>query len=162
MPAERDQDHILFFSDAAILQRQSKIFEHPYRISRMSQPKLSRWQLLKSQLNNLEPEAFQSAWETDDDAVLIDCRSHTEVAGGKIPGAINIDYLTPDFWEQLEQLDAERSYYVYCRSGRRSIRTCTLMQNGGFSKVYNLDGGLNGWIAVFGVGALLKEDTCLD
>lgn len=126
----------------------------------MSPTKLSRWEVLKSQLNNLDPEEFNNALQEHADAILIDCRSPKEVAGGKIPGAINIDYLTPDFWEQLEQLDAHRSYYVYCRSGRRSIRTCTLMQNGGFPKVYNLDGGLNAWVNVFGAEALLKDDDC--
>ncbi|MCB0633343.1 MAG: rhodanese-like domain-containing protein [Saprospiraceae bacterium] len=128
----------------------------------MNQTKLSRWELLKSQLNNLDPEEFQAYWQADADAVLIDCRSHKEVAVGKIPGAINIDYLAPDFWEQIEQLDADRPYYVYCRSGRRSIRTCTLMQNGGFPSVYNLEGGLNAWVTVFGPDALLQEDVCLD
>jgi rhodanese-related sulfurtransferase len=32
---------------------------------------------------------------------------------------------------------------VYCRSERRSIRSCRLMQNGGFKNIFNLSGGLN-------------------
>lgn len=113
--------------------------------------------LLKSQLNNLDPEEFDTAIRNQDDGILIDCRRTEEVARGKIPGAVNIDYLAADFWEQIEQLDADRTYFVYCRSGRRSIRTCTLMQNGGFSRVFNLDGGLNAWIEQFGVDSLMEE-----
>lgn len=124
--------------------------------------KMSRWELLKSQLDNLEPEEFQAAVENEPDSILIDCRKSSEVAAGKIPGAINIDYLAPDFWEQIEHLDPQRTYFVYCRSGRRSIRTCTLMQNGGFARVFNLNGGLNAWIGQFGLDALINEDSCLD
>lgn len=119
--------------------------------------KLGRWELLKHQLNNLDPEEFQEALQGMEEGVLIDCRRATEVDQGKLPGAINIDYLAPDFWEQIEALDAGKPYFVYCRSGRRSVRTCTLMRNGGFRKVYNLDGGLNSWIATFGQASLEKE-----
>ena len=124
--------------------------------------KMSRWELLKNQLNNLDPEAFKIAIKDCPDTLLIDCRKPNEVATGKLPGAINLDYLAPDFWEQIDQLDARKNYYVYCRSGRRSIRTCTLMQNGGFCKVYNLDGGLNAWLSVFGPESLITEDSILD
>lgn len=123
---------------------------------------MSRWELLKSQLNNLDPEEFQTAIENQLDGILIDCRKSTEVAQGKISGAINIDYLAPDFWEQIEHLDPNKTYFVYCRSGRRSIRSCTLMQNGGFTRVFNLDGGLNAWIEQFGADSLIDEDSCLD
>lgn len=122
----------------------------------------SRWELLKGQLNNLDPERFRTAIDQRSDSIMIDCRTSREVAAGKIPGAINIDYLAPDFWDQIEHLDADRPYFVYCRSGRRSIRTCTLMQNGGFSRVFNLDGGLNAWIEAFGPASLIDEDSCLD
>lgn len=124
--------------------------------------RVSRWELLKNQLNNLDPEEFRTAIEHQSDGILIDCRKSQEVAQGMIPGAINIDYLAPDFWEQVEHLDPGRTYFVYCRSGRRSIRTCTLMQNGGFTQVFNLEGGLNAWIAHFGAELLINEDSCLD
>ncbi len=118
---------------------------------------LSRWQLLKSKLNNLDPKAFRAAFEAAEQGMLLDCRKAEEVAvQGKITGSVNIDYLAYDFWEQIEQLDVNRPYFVCCRSGRRSIRACTLMQNGGFNQVYNLDGGLNAWVEEFGEAALEK------
>ena len=119
---------------------------------------LSRWELLKRQLNNLDPESFRAALTRDQEIILIDCRKPNEVAQMKLSGATNIDYLGPDFWDQLERLDPRKTYFVYCRSGRRSIRTCTLMQNGGFSRVYNLDGGLNAWLNTFGPGSLVTWD----
>ncbi len=111
--------------------------------------RISRWQLLKRELNNLCPEDFKQALEEDEDAVLLDVRRPTEYAEHHLPNALNIDYLAYDFWDRMEQLDMEKTYYVYCRSGRRSLRACTLMKNGGFANVLHLDGGLNKWKEVF-------------
>lgn len=107
--------------------------------------KISRWEILKQQLNNLEPEAFQQAISEGKEHIVLDVRTEAEYASGHLPNAINISYLAYDFWDRIEQLDPNAQYYVYCRSGRRSVRTCTLMKNGGFKNIFNLDGGLNAW-----------------
>lgn len=109
--------------------------------------KISRWEILKQQLNNLGSEEFQQAIAQGKNLVVIDVRTEEEFTAGHLPNAINISYLAYDFWDRMEQLDPDTHYYVYCRSGRRSVRTCTLMKNGGFKNVYNLDGGLNAWKA---------------
>ncbi len=116
--------------------------------------KISRWTLLKSKLNNLTPEAFKKGIESDPDAVVIDCRKPEEVKMGTLYKALHINYLGADFLEQMEALAPEKHYYVYCQSGRRSTRTCTLFKNGGLENVYNLDGGLNEWVEVFGTAEL--------
>lgn len=113
--------------------------------------KISRWQVLKSQLNNLTPQEFRALIPKTENAVVLDVRTHQEYIGGHLFDAINIDYLSYDFWERIESLDPEKSYFVYCRSGRRSMRTCTLMHNGGFSNIFNLERGLNVWEQVFEV-----------
>lgn len=104
-----------------------------------------RWQALKRQLNNLSPVEFARYIHKGQGATLIDVRTPEEFERGCLPGAINISYLTPDLWDRLEQLDPAGCYLVYCRTERRSLRVCTLLQNGGFREVYNLDGGLLAW-----------------
>lgn len=104
---------------------------------------LRRWDVLKSQLNNLSPEEFYSKTQTEMNIILIDVRTHSEYELYHLPNAINLDYLGDHFLENLESLDKAANYYIYCRSGRRSVRVCTLMQNSGFLNLYNLDGGLN-------------------
>ena len=42
-------------------------------------------------------------------------------------------------------MDTTAPYFIYCRSSRRSVRACTLMRNGGFQELYNMDGGLAAW-----------------
>lgn len=111
--------------------------------------KVSRWQLLKRELNNLDPLTFKQKMEADPKAVVLDVRTEQEFQNGGLFNARNVSYLSPDLWDQLEVLDPNCTYYVYCRTGRRSIRVCTLMKNGGFPRVYNLDGGLLAWEKVF-------------
>ena len=109
-----------------------------------------RWQVLKQQLKNLPPQDFARALKNGKEGLLLDVRTAEEFQQAHLPGAINISYLMPDLWDRLEKLDPQASYYVYCRTERRSLRVCMLMQNGGFSNVYNMDGGLCAWEGVFG------------
>lgn len=112
--------------------------------------KTPRWRMFKARLNNLGPVAAQQLIETQDDLVLIDVRTPGEFMSGHLAGSINIDYLGADFYEQMEALDPSQTCLIYCRSGRRSIRACTLLINGGMpcEQVYNLDGGIQAWDAV--------------
>lgn len=109
-----------------------------------------RWQILRQKLTNLRPVDFARALEQKNGAVLIDVRTPEEFRQAHLPGAVNISYLIPDLWDRLEQLDPNGAYFVYCRTERRSMRVCMLMQNGGFSKVFNMEGGLRAWEEAFG------------
>jgi rhodanese-related sulfurtransferase len=104
--------------------------------------KIKRWDLLKRELNNLKPEEFIPIVEQHPDYILIDCRTAGEFDHSRLEGALHMDYFSYDFLDKMEALDPEKTYLVYCRTGRRSVRTCMLMKNGGFKSVYNLDGGL--------------------
>jgi rhodanese-related sulfurtransferase len=111
--------------------------------------KTSFWTLLKAQLNNLNTEEFiqKISGSFSDDYILIDVRSPEEFATGSFSSAQNINYSSGDLWERLEILDKQKDIYIVCRSGRRSMRVCTLLRNGGFDKekIFNLDGGLNAY-----------------
>lgn len=104
---------------------------------------IPRWQLLKQQLRNVDGQTFDELRQQAGNT-LIDVRTAEEYAAFHLEGAVNMDYLGPDFLELMEKLDAEQTYLVYCRSGRRSVRACTLMKNAGIKKLIHLDGGLNG------------------
>ena len=105
--------------------------------------KTPRWQNLKAQLNNLDPRLFMNKLKSSEDCVIIDVRTPEEFNTGHISKAINISYLSEDFWDRLKAFAPSKYFFVYCRSGRRSIRACTLMRNGGFdnTRIFNLDGG---------------------
>lgn len=75
--------------------------------------------------------------ELSEDAVIIDVRTPGEFASGHLDGAINIDVQSPDFAEQIMQLDKDGDYLVYCRSGNRSGQAISQMSQMGFSELTN-------------------------
>lgn len=75
-----------------------------------------------------------------EDDVVLDVRTPAEFAGGHLAGSENVDFMAPDFRERVEGLDRDRTYYLYCRSGTRSGKAAALMQEMGFSEVYNVGG----------------------
>jgi len=80
--------------------------------------------------------------------VLIDVRTPKETTTGKINSkALEANVMALDFKQKVENLDKDATYVVYCRSGQRSRRACSIMENAGFKEVYNLDGGIMGWDA---------------
>lgn len=73
--------------------------------------------------------------------VLLDVRTPEETAEGKINGAIEADVKSDDFKDQIDKLDKEQSYIIYCRSGKRSSKAYKIMKENGFGALLVLDGG---------------------
>ena len=95
---------------------------------------------------NLTQEDWVSKLEADENAVILDVRTEAEVSEGIIANAINIDiHKGQDFVDQIEALDKNKNYYVYCRSGMRSEKACEIMNQLGFENAYNLIGGILDW-----------------
>ena len=81
---------------------------------------------------------FESVVTTD--TQFIDVREPDEVAGGSLPGAVNIPLATlPD---RVSELDPSRRAVLFCRSGGRSTQACEYLVANGFADVINLDGGM--------------------
>ena len=96
-------------------------------------------------LKSVSVEEFEKVLEQE--VVLLDIRTPEEFAQGQIEGATLIDYYDADFTSQLEELDKDKTYAIYCRSGARSGDTLALMQELGFTSVYDLSGGILAWNA---------------
>jgi len=94
---------------------------------------------------NLNPLEFKKALADDEISFLIDVRTPEETEQGMIEGAIEIDFQADDFKTKTLLLDKNKSYYIYCRSGGRSSNAAEFMIDNGFTKVYNLEGGYDGW-----------------
>ncbi len=82
-------------------------------------------------------------------SVVLDVRTTDEFKAGHIPTAAQIDVLkTEEFKAQVASLDKKKTYLVYCRSGKRSKDAMRIMNELGFSKLYDLDGGFSNWTGV--------------
>ncbi len=79
--------------------------------------------------------------------VILDVRTAEEFASGYIENAINIDYYSDTFRDELNNLDKDKSYLIYCHSGNRSGKALDIMAELGFKEVYNMLGGMIAWNA---------------
>ena len=92
----------------------------------------------------LNGREFKEAYDNSKQPVLIDVRTAGEFASGSIPGAKNIDIMSPDFQKLIASLDKSKDYFLFCMSGNRSGQACGIMAEQGFN-VYNLKGGVSAW-----------------
>ena len=76
---------------------------------------------------------------------VLDVRTAGEVAQGKIDGAVVIDFYSPDFLNQVSQISKDQEVYLYCAVGARSEEAARMLIQQGYTKVYHLQGGIQGW-----------------
>lgn len=96
---------------------------------------------------NLEMVNYDEFWKfvKDNNAVILDVRTPKEFSGGHIEGAVNIN--VDDLRENLQKLDKEKIYAIYCQVGLRGYLANRIMKNNGYRAV-NLNGGYNLWSKV--------------
>lgn len=77
--------------------------------------------------------------------LLLDVREPAEYAKARIEGS----QLIPlgELGARLEEIAdwRDRPVVVHCKTGGRSAQACRLLQAGGFSQIWNLDGGIDAW-----------------
>ena len=98
----------------------------------------------ESQTKIVTAEEVQSLMHKDG-VQLIDVRTPEEYKDGFITNAINIDYFSPSFSEDIKVLDKEKPVIVYCRSGNRSAKSAKILEEAGFKEIYDLEGGFTNW-----------------
>ena len=80
--------------------------------------------------------------------VVLDVRTPEEISEtGRIKYSQNINFLADDFENKIHNLNKEKTYFVYCRSGKRSFEAMKIMKENGFKKLVMLDGGILAWEA---------------
>lgn len=92
-----------------------------------------------------EAYALIQTKRTNPHLVILDVRTPREFFQGHLGNAINIDFYAETFRQEINQLDREKTYLIYCRRGVRSDLALRLMQEMGFQPVYNLLGGTARW-----------------
>lgn len=106
------------------------------------QNKKSADQEVRSEISLISPAELN---KINDDIVLIDVRTPGEFSSGHIENSINIDYNADNFKDLVGELDPNQEVYVYCKVGGRSGRSAKILKEMGFTKIYDLDGGIMQW-----------------
>ena len=76
--------------------------------------------------------------------IFIDLRTPEEIIGGKIEGALELDFKASDFNSKVAKLSKSSKYIAYCKSGGRSSRSMTTFKEHGI-EAYNMLGGYTAW-----------------
>jgi rhodanese-related sulfurtransferase len=96
-------------------------------------------------VSTVAPKDFDQQLTSTAGAQLIDVRTPEEYASGHLKNAININVHGADFESKIKLLSKEQPVFVYCRSGGRSATAADKIEEMGFRKVYNMDGGITSW-----------------
>ena len=89
-------------------------------------------------------ELAQWVNDASQDLRVIDVRQMQEIAMGTVPKAEPLPLHTLPV--KVHELSREEKLVMVCRSGARSAQACMFLQEQGFSNVYNLRGGMMGWV----------------
>lgn len=96
-------------------------------------------------INVLSPKDFIEQAKADTTAIILDVRTPEEYKEEHLAGARQLDFLNTSVFDAgIKQLDNTHTYYVYCRSGKRSHNACIKMKKQGL-KVFDMEGGILNW-----------------
>lgn len=97
-----------------------------------------------SNIKNISPQEARELMEKEE-IIVLDVRAPWEYSNGHIKSAENLDFTDPDFAENIGNLDKNKKYLVYCKTGQRGGLAMEAMKKAGFKHVYNLRGGYEDW-----------------
>ena len=108
----------------------------------------------KSRVQSIDSIGLTELRESGQMFLLIDVRTREEHDAGYIPGSVLLPrgllefrILNDEFWDEegLYSPLKDELIILYCRSGNRSALAAESLEKLGFSNVYTLTGGFNGW-----------------
>lgn len=96
-------------------------------------------------VTKVTPEELEVLLTEQKEMKLIDVRTPEEFGAGHISRAENINFFSENFSKSLAELDKEEPLIIYCKSGRRSGKSIAIFKELGFTKIYELEGGVLNW-----------------
>lgn len=99
----------------------------------------------KKNVNEITPQKLKNMLDQNEAFTLIDVREDNEWPANHIPTAIHLSRGVLE--RDIEKLipDPETTIVLYCSGGFRCAMSAESLQKMGYSKVFSLDTGLQGW-----------------
>lgn len=88
-------------------------------------------------------EALKQKQDQGDAFVLLDVREPYEYDIAKIPGSMLIPL--GELHARMSELDSADEIVIHCKSGYRSAQALRVLQEAGFAKLWNVEGGILAW-----------------
>ena len=82
----------------------------------------------------------------DSDYILVDVRTAEEYESGHIQDAVNFDFYSESFQNDILTLDKSSSIILYCRTQNRSTKTANYLKENGYKEITVLEGGITSWV----------------
>jgi len=100
----------------------------------------------KQQIKEILPKTLKEKMDQQEQFVLVDVREESEWISGHIPQAIHLSkgIIERDIEKKIP--DHQTQVVVYCSGGFRCALVANSLQQMGYTNVYSLDTGLQGWI----------------
>ena len=97
-----------------------------------------------NQINEITDAQFTEIQDTD--YILVDVRTAEEYESGHIQDAVNFDFYSESFQNDILTLDKSSSIILYCRTQNRSIKTANYLKENGCKEISVIAGGITSWV----------------
>ena len=136
---------LLFSLSAAVLLSCKSEAKSPVQPA-TAQTTVQKQQITQTVSKAISAEQFKQAIESGE-VQLVDVRTPREYAQSHIDGAINVNFASPAFVDDMIKagIDKEKPLYIYCLSGARSAAARRKLAAAGFKEVYDMRGGVRSW-----------------
>ena len=91
----------------------------------------------------ITPARFEERRRGGEELLLVDVREPEEYELARVEGARLLPLSLFNEWATT--LDPERETVFICHHGIRSAQVCAFLSRQGFTKIYNLAGGIDRW-----------------
>ena len=96
------------------------------------------------EINEISDAQFTEIQDTD--YILVDVRTAEEYESGHIQDAVNFDFYSESFQNDILTLDKSSSIILYCRTQNRSTKTANYLKENGYKEITVLEGGITSWV----------------
>ena len=97
-----------------------------------------------NEINLISDAQFTEIQDTD--YILVDVRTAEEYESGHIRDAVNFDFYSESFQNDILTLDKSLSIVLYCRTQNRSTKTANYLKENGYKEITILEGGITSWV----------------
>ena len=97
-----------------------------------------------TEINMISDDQFTEI--QDADYILVDVRTAEEYESGHIQDAVNFDFYSESFQNDILTLDKSSSIILYCRTQNRSTKTANYLKENGYKEITVLAGGITTWV----------------